>query len=322
MQEDDFELIYSPLCQQVTHKGEEYNIEIYQDENGKWMLEVVAPDNSSIVWGDRFDEDKAALAEALQAIHEETLDDAEEVKFPEELQSASLANELSYEELMRLDEILQGRFSEEDEDNPELDEGIFNISELDGFLTAIVSGLNTIMPSQWLASIWGDVEPVWEKESDLLEFMELSMRLMNTISGSLINDPMNFEPLFQELEKDGETIPVVDSWCYGYLRAMEIDKSNWSSTDPDLLASIQLIQKFGDDETFLSFTDHSYEEVLEQIDAIPDAAILIHSHFLHQRSDNTKSTFQQPIQRDTPKVGRNDPCPCGSGKKFKKCCLH
>jgi len=24
----------------------------------------------------------------------------------------------------------------------------------------------------------------------------------------------------------------------------------------------------------------------------------------------------------TPKVGRNDPCPCGSGKKFKKCCLH
>jgi hypothetical protein len=28
----------------------------------------------------------------------------------------------------------------------------------------------------------------------------------------------------------------------------------------------------------------------------------------------------QPTVRDTPKVGRNDPCPCGSGKKFKKCC--
>ncbi len=26
--------------------------------------------------------------------------------------------------------------------------------------------------------------------------------------------------------------------------------------------------------------------------------------------------------RDVPKVARNDPCPCGSGKKFKKCCLH
>ncbi|WP_390884613.1 SEC-C metal-binding domain-containing protein [Aeromonas dhakensis] len=26
--------------------------------------------------------------------------------------------------------------------------------------------------------------------------------------------------------------------------------------------------------------------------------------------------------RAAPKIGRNDPCPCGSGKKFKQCCLH
>jgi preprotein translocase subunit SecA len=29
---------------------------------------------------------------------------------------------------------------------------------------------------------------------------------------------------------------------------------------------------------------------------------------------------KQPVKRDSPKVGRNDPCPCGSGKKYKKCC--
>ncbi|MHC4549095.1 MAG: preprotein translocase subunit SecA [Planctomycetota bacterium] len=28
----------------------------------------------------------------------------------------------------------------------------------------------------------------------------------------------------------------------------------------------------------------------------------------------------EPIRRDKPKVGRNEPCPCGSGKKYKKCC--
>jgi len=27
------------------------------------------------------------------------------------------------------------------------------------------------------------------------------------------------------------------------------------------------------------------------------------------------------IKRSEPKIGRNDPCPCGSGKKYKKCCL-
>lgn len=28
----------------------------------------------------------------------------------------------------------------------------------------------------------------------------------------------------------------------------------------------------------------------------------------------------RPVQREAPKVGRNDPCPCGSGQKYKKCC--
>jgi len=29
-----------------------------------------------------------------------------------------------------------------------------------------------------------------------------------------------------------------------------------------------------------------------------------------------------PFKRNAPKVGRNEPCPCGSGKKYKKCCLN
>ena len=47
-----------------------------------------------------------------------------------------------------------------------------------------------------------------------------------------------------------------------------------------------------------------------------------------QTIDRTKRTSpthlrrnQEPYQRTRKKVGRNDPCPCGSGKKYKKCCL-
>jgi len=32
-------------------------------------------------------------------------------------------------------------------------------------------------------------------------------------------------------------------------------------------------------------------------------------------------TKEVPFARSSPKVGRNDPCPCGSGKKLKKCCV-
>ncbi|WP_054774967.1 SEC-C metal-binding domain-containing protein [Methylogaea oryzae] len=36
--------------------------------------------------------------------------------------------------------------------------------------------------------------------------------------------------------------------------------------------------------------------------------------------DDEVAASHDPIVRESPKTGRNDPCPCGSGKKFKKCC--
>jgi preprotein translocase subunit SecA len=43
---------------------------------------------------------------------------------------------------------------------------------------------------------------------------------------------------------------------------------------------------------------------------------------MQQAAEQTQGEGARPktIVRETPKVGRNDPCPCGSGKKYKKCC--
>jgi preprotein translocase subunit SecA len=35
--------------------------------------------------------------------------------------------------------------------------------------------------------------------------------------------------------------------------------------------------------------------------------------------DHHQGPPQEPVRRAEPKVGRNDPCPCGSGRKHKKC---
>ena len=32
------------------------------------------------------------------------------------------------------------------------------------------------------------------------------------------------------------------------------------------------------------------------------------------------AAYQTPMQRSGPRIGRNDPCPCGSGRKYKNCC--
>ena len=48
-----------------------------------------------------------------------------------------------------------------------------------------------------------------------------------------------------------------------------------------------------------------------QASALPEA---------EQEAGQQAEVPQQPMVRDAPKVGRNDPCPCGSGKKYKQCC--
>ena len=48
-----------------------------------------------------------------------------------------------------------------------------------------------------------------------------------------------------------------------------------------------------------------------------------HDHGPHDQHDHGHHHHAPagPFVRSRPKVGRNEPCPCGSGKKYKKCCL-
>jgi SEC-C motif-containing protein len=58
-----------------------------------------------------------------------------------------------------------------------------------------------------------------------------------------------------------------------------------------------------------------------------DQLLELHERATFKKSDDGLWQFidgrvigRDPYRRETPKVGRNDPCPCGSGKKYKKCC--
>ena len=62
-----------------------------------------------------------------------------------------------------------------------------------------------------------------------------------------------------------------------------------------------------------------FREVLQEIDnGIVD--VLLKAEFKEQPANQQR--FSRPMQANSKKgeVGRNDPCPCGSGKKYKKCC--
>lgn len=56
----------------------------------------------------------------------------------------------------------------------------------------------------------------------------------------------------------------------------------------------------------------------DELDLHPEKERHEDFHWNHSNNQNNSQT----VARDGPKVGRNDPCPCGSGRKYKKCCLH
>ena len=73
----------------------------------------------------------------------------------------------------------------------------------------------------------------------------------------------------------------------------------------------------GDDQGWVEFIARYSEREEEQVH---------HERSLFRRHQgrwffySAEHPKQAPVQRAQPKVGRNEPCPCGSGKKYKKCC--
>ncbi|HEY8330424.1 MAG TPA: UPF0149 family protein [Pseudomonas sp.] len=186
---------------------------------------------------------------------------------------------------------------------------IFSISELDGFLTAVLTGLNPISPSEWLPALWRGKLPKFESEAELQKLTDLLMRHMNALANSLFEDPDSFAPIF-EIGEDEDDV-LVDEWCYGYMRGVELRNNDWQALrdqQPELLLPFMLLSGAYSLEDGEEVSD---DDIAEMSDNLPDLVFAVRDFWLAE-AEKPKA----------PKTGRNDPCPCGSGKKFKQCCLH
>ena len=67
-------VVESPLSQRLTRKGVSIQVDIYDDGEGKWILEVVDVTQTSHVWDEHFETDQEALAEAIRALEEEPME--------------------------------------------------------------------------------------------------------------------------------------------------------------------------------------------------------------------------------------------------------
>ncbi len=167
----------------------------------------------------------------------------------------------------------------------EAEEAVIGISELDGFLTAVVSGPNALPPQQWIQAIWGDEDgPAWESAQHAEEIISLIIRHVNSISTSLTEFPEDFDPIYMEDEFEGEPYLNVDEWCQGYLKGIQLDPEGWQQLDEEMEQALAPILVFGLDTGLDGMADAEDAAIEALQQQVAPAARRLHAYWLSLRS--------------------------------------
>ena len=197
-------------------------------------------------------------------------------------------------------------------------ETALSIVALDGFLTGIAVGPQVISPNEWLPLIWGGQAPKFDGEAEGTVILSAIMLLYNDIVHRLALLPETFNPIKLKGAR-GENI--AGQWAQGFVKAMRMHPNAWTALTEDE-AGIALIPilYFGADESEIppEFTNALDAELVDRMLSDIPASILAIATFWRMRREST--ALDGDFGRRGDKIGRNDACPCGSGKKFKKCC--
>ncbi len=221
-------------------------------------------------------------------------------------------NPLSEAELDRLEELLEAEvFAGE----------AMRLDEAQAVLCAVVSGPEPIMPGVWLPEVLGEGMAAGGNP-DVEEAIELLMRLNNQIAADLLADETVAPMLYpvDEACTEYDFAAWADAYIFGAGLAGDWYELAGKHADDlsELLEPMFLLNGMlkEDAEKNGERWFSPAEEARLVADIQENLPVIVQTLYNFWRNKRTGGT----VQRDEPKTGRNDPCPCGSGKKFKQCC--
>jgi uncharacterized protein len=188
------------------------------------------------------------------------------------------------------------------------------LDEVQGFFCAIVSGPDQLATEDWLTDVLGE-QGEFASPEERSEAIALLERFFADIGAALAAGEMPELILYSD-EEGGE--PDYWPWCNAYLYALDVVSTDWfeEADDEDFEDLLYPVMALGgmydeeDDEPLVNFTA---EEIVNLKEELPDALLAVYNYW------RAKTNAPVTVRKDaTP--GRNDPCPCGSGKKYKQCC--
>ncbi len=205
--------------------------------------------------------------------------------------------------------------------------------ELQGFLFAVAAAPDLVMPSEWLPMIFGGDAPAFDNEQQAEAMTQDIMAVYNDVTARVRSDRATLpdDCAFRDaLMSNFDLDAPISQWSRGFSQGHQWLLESWDPYVPDdvsdeLGLQLMTLGFFATPRIAAAFArelKRTDVEALAEIfrDAFPHV-IADYARFgrVIEQVLNT-DPGPTPVRREGPKVGRNALCPCGSGRKYKKCC--
>lgn len=199
---------------------------------------------------------------------------------------------------------------------------ILNLAELQGFLYGLAITPETIEPSEWLPQVFGEENYTFKDREQgahlITELLVICNRVENLHQQGLLHFPYCLK------DPSEDTVANALDWGFGFNLALEMRPEIWLGNGPldkekdddCLFASFSVLNgiAWADEVDELSADEECPNQPKDECEllatllmALPEAVDVIQGYAVRLKTHPSR-------------MGRNEPCPCGSKIKFKSCC--
>ena len=189
-----------------------------------------------------------------------------------------------------------------------------------GLLCAVASAPAPVPMPAWLAGALGE-QPAFASDAERRDIEQLLESFLEDVAAQL-NAGEHFDLVLYGDDDSEDQDASLASWCEGYLIGVDLADPPWHERASEEELDEMLMP-------FVILSGRAREAAFDAGEAwvapederrmVEEARAGLIDVILDNRAYWFEASIPDPIRRDAPKVGRNEPCPCGSGKKYKHC---
>lgn len=199
-----------------------------------------------------------------------------------------------------------------------------SFESLDGLFCALICAPRAVSPTEYIDLIMGS-GGAFENEAQAQKVTDLMIRHFNSIVDQLQSTYRTDDIYVPALIVDEHGAPDGREWASGFMTGVTLSAQGWPALMADknlnqMIAPMVTLNAAQDSDPAQRCADLAPEKREDLLEDMFVGLSDIYAHFAAERRASEAAAAPQTFKREGEKVGRNDACRCGSGKKFKQCC--